>query len=68
MAAHGLEPVHLLGPPWECWAGQGAMAPPRGVQALVAALTWFSISCPLQSSADCTAVGRRLKSGLRLKS
>ncbi|KFV00784.1 Protein FAM214B, partial [Tauraco erythrolophus] len=27
-----------------------------------------SILCPLQSSADCTAVGRRLKSGLRLKS
>ncbi|KFQ32451.1 Protein FAM214B, partial [Mesitornis unicolor] len=26
------------------------------------------VSCPLQSSADCTAVGRRLKSGLRLKS
>ncbi|OXB63912.1 hypothetical protein ASZ78_009916 [Callipepla squamata] len=29
---------------------------------------WFLVSCPLQSSADCTAVGRRLKSGLRLKS
>ncbi|NXW11056.1 F214B protein, partial [Fregetta grallaria] len=34
----------------------------------VAALKWFSISCPLQSSADCTAVGRKLKSRLRLKS
>ncbi|NXC40772.1 F214B protein, partial [Penelope pileata] len=28
----------------------------------------FLVSCPFQISADCTTVGRRLKSGLRLKS
>ncbi|NWR77770.1 F214B protein, partial [Centropus unirufus] len=37
-------------------------------KSLVAALTWFLISCPLQNSADCSVVGRRLKSNLRLKS
>lgn len=36
-------------------------------QSPVAALTRFLISCPLQSSADCTAVGKRLKSRLSLK-
>ena len=58
----------LLGPSWGCGAGQGAMAPPGGAQSPVAALTQFSILCTLQSSADCTAVRRRLKSRLRLKS
>lgn len=40
---------------------------PRGREFRAAAVTWFSALCPLQISANCTVVGRRLKSGLRLK-
>lgn len=70
--AEAVDGSQWMGGSLMCWgpygAVQGAMAPPEGAQSPVAALARFSISCPLQSSADCTVVGRRLKSGLRLKS